>query len=287
MAEGLEAQLVTLTQENAFLKKYLSLRKRCEQIQQANEKLVNRLQHVKKLIKRYKRERRYLAERLDEHGDNYRDMQVPVMWEEDQLFGDVKPTSPNLELNNDEEPTKPKGKKLKSHDRLGDLPGDRPSANILSSLEPLFKAHGIRPGGLEDVEGSTKSSSKGQRVKARTGKEIKTPSKPLNAFQMFRDENRQAIWQEYRQEHSDEIPQHELTKRLAIRWNNLSPSERQIYYDKCELGKVHFKEEFKHSLQESGEATLEQKFSPMDLSAMHLESQSAIASLIMKHDLDG
>jgi len=34
MAEGLEAQLEILENENAFLKKYFALRKKCEQIQQ-------------------------------------------------------------------------------------------------------------------------------------------------------------------------------------------------------------------------------------------------------------
>jgi hypothetical protein len=48
---------------------------------QSNEKLVNRVQHVKKQIKRYKRERRYLIGRLDEHGDSFREAQVPAMWE--------------------------------------------------------------------------------------------------------------------------------------------------------------------------------------------------------------
>ncbi|RUS81396.1 hypothetical protein EGW08_010834 [Elysia chlorotica] len=78
---NLKAQLEVISKETAFLKKYFALRKRCEQLQQSNEKMVNRIQHVKKLVKRYKRDKRYLIARLDEHGDNFRDAQIPLMWE--------------------------------------------------------------------------------------------------------------------------------------------------------------------------------------------------------------
>ena len=37
MTETLEAQLETLSNENAFLQKYFSLRKKCEQLQQVSE----------------------------------------------------------------------------------------------------------------------------------------------------------------------------------------------------------------------------------------------------------
>ena len=48
---------------------------------QNNEKLVNRIQHVKRLTKRYKRERRFLTSRLDKYGDDYKDQLVPTLWE--------------------------------------------------------------------------------------------------------------------------------------------------------------------------------------------------------------
>ncbi|WAQ98074.1 TFPT-like protein [Mya arenaria] len=68
--------------ENVFMKKYLALRNKCEHIQQGNERLVNRLQHVKKLVRTYNRQRKFLQRRLDGYKDNYWDAQVPVMWEE-------------------------------------------------------------------------------------------------------------------------------------------------------------------------------------------------------------
>ena len=37
MADGLDVQLDVLAQENVFMKKYLSLRNKCEQLQQVSE----------------------------------------------------------------------------------------------------------------------------------------------------------------------------------------------------------------------------------------------------------
>ncbi|ELU17814.1 hypothetical protein CAPTEDRAFT_221946 [Capitella teleta] len=66
----------------AYQRKYYALKRRCEQVQQTNERLVNRIHYVKKIVKRYKAERKFLMERLDRHGDRYRDALVPAMWEE-------------------------------------------------------------------------------------------------------------------------------------------------------------------------------------------------------------
>lgn len=85
-AEELPDTNVNLTIKDAKLsfyeKKYYALRKRCEHLQQSNEKLVNRIQHVKKLCRRFKSERRTLQTRLDEHGDNYREAQVALLFED-------------------------------------------------------------------------------------------------------------------------------------------------------------------------------------------------------------
>ncbi|VDI01797.1 TCF3 fusion partner [Mytilus galloprovincialis] len=170
MSEALEAQLDILQNENAFLKKYFALRQKCEQIQQANEKVVNRIQHVKKMIKRYKRERRYLANRLDDYGDNYRDVQVPVMWEEDKLLGATEPCSSFEDV--EKEISSPMSST------------DRTVSEILSNINPLLKAHGIdhiTPG------------SKAKKSKADTN----APKKPANAFLLFCTQQRSSVQEEY------------------------------------------------------------------------------------------
>ncbi|GAB6021427.1 hypothetical protein CHUAL_004036 [Chamberlinius hualienensis] len=52
--------------------KYYTLLKRCESIQQSNERLVHRLCRIKDILRRLRHERRFLMRRLDEHEDNYR-----------------------------------------------------------------------------------------------------------------------------------------------------------------------------------------------------------------------
>ncbi|XP_025094088.1 uncharacterized protein LOC112563879 isoform X2 [Pomacea canaliculata] len=216
MSETIEAQLGCISQANAFLNKYFSLRKRCEQLQQANEKLVNRVQHVKKLIKRYKRDRRYLISRLDEYGDGFREAQVPVMWEEDELFNCLRPPPPY--------PCGASSDDGEGSSWLG--LGDRHSA--LSAIQPLLVAHGLGDSTLANVAASVVSSAnKNKKVKTEKDKDPSAPKKPANAFLMFCQQRRPAIQEEYLREHKQEIAHHEMTRRLAQQWNNLSQDDKK------------------------------------------------------------
>ncbi|XP_005111350.1 HMG1/2-like protein [Aplysia californica] len=218
---NLKAQLEVISKETSFLKKYFALRKRCEQIQQSNEKMVNRIQHAKKLIKRYKRDKRYLSSRLDEHGDNYRDVQVPLMWEEDQLFGNLRNTSYFPGTGSDSE---------------GEGQGRPEHKSALSSIQPLLQAHGL---------GQLDSSSKSRKVKIEKEKDPNAPKKPANAFLMFCTTRRTAVQEEYFKEHKEEIAHHELTKTLAQQWNALVPEEKRIYYDMYEREKERYEREMR------------------------------------------
>jgi len=66
-----------------YEKKYYALLRRCESIQQSNEQMQNRLSHVKKLLRRTRRERRFLMKRLDLYGDNYRNVPLTFSVEDD------------------------------------------------------------------------------------------------------------------------------------------------------------------------------------------------------------
>ncbi|XP_015930105.1 uncharacterized protein [Parasteatoda tepidariorum] len=55
-----------------YEKKYFALLQRCEILKQNNEKLINRIYYVKKLLRRRKKERKFLIDRLDGYGDDYR-----------------------------------------------------------------------------------------------------------------------------------------------------------------------------------------------------------------------
>ncbi|XP_062613360.1 uncharacterized protein LOC134275134 [Saccostrea cucullata] len=255
MTEALEAQLETLTNENVFLQKYFSLRKKCEQLQQANEKIVNRIQHVKKLIKRYKRERRFLANRLDEHGDDYRNAPIPVMWEEDKIYDPVRP--------------------MKSSD--GRSQGVKHSSDIISAVSPRVLAD------MGQVS-SSKSKKKTEKVKDFVG-----PKKPANAFLLFCQHRRTAVAEDYFKEKHEEISNHELTRRIALEWNILKPEKKKVYFDMYEHEKEQYEREMKiyqeqeQSRRSDREVTrgLARSEEAVDEAAMGMEAQSAVDALMM------
>jgi len=70
------------TENNLYKNKYLALKRRCEEIQLTNEKIVNRIRHVKRLIRRDKKAKKFMMAKLDGYGDNYMNVQVPTMFDE-------------------------------------------------------------------------------------------------------------------------------------------------------------------------------------------------------------
>ncbi|GFO37930.1 Tcf3 fusion partner-like protein [Plakobranchus ocellatus] len=257
-AANLKAQLEVISKETAFLKKYFALRKRCEQLQQSNEKMVNRIQHVKKLVKRYKRDKRYLAARLDEHGDNFRDAQVPLMWEEDQLFGNIRRNKHFASAGSDSEA---EGKARME------------SKSAMSSIQPLLQAHGM---------GNADPSSKSKKVKTEKEKDPNAPKKPANAFLMFCTTQRTTVQEEYFKEHKEEIAHHELTKSLAHQWNALVPEEKRIYYEMYEREKERYEREMRVYKPKADPSAGDASTS----AAAELNTSSADDSLSFKEELD-
>ncbi|KAH3840282.1 TCF3 fusion partner homolog [Dreissena polymorpha] len=203
--------------ENTLMKKYLALRNKCEQIQQGNERLVNRLQHVRKLIKRYNRQKRFLQARLDNYKDNYRDAQVPVMWEEDHMFNLLKPqpsATPVQESPGTPLPAKPKAvRKVKT--------SQKPSETASANQSTPAQSHGLM------------TSPSRHPI----GREIESSFQPSNAFMMFCDQYRQSIQNDYIREKKTVISQQELAKRLSQKWNSLAAEDKQIYFDMVEIGR--------------------------------------------------
>jgi len=105
---------------SVYRKKYNLLLERCRAIEQDNELLVSRVKEVKKLWKRGRTERRFLINRLDSHGDNFRN--VPITFPiEDESAKKIKEKKIK-KLNSLDEPSasgsgrgrKPKGDKEKA-----------------------------------------------------------------------------------------------------------------------------------------------------------------------------
>ncbi|XP_015182471.1 PREDICTED: non-histone protein 10 [Polistes dominula] len=70
---------------DVYKRKYQMLLDRCEILQQENERLVFRIQKVRKLLKRTRKEKKFLIDRLDQHGDRWREAPMGVL-EENSVF---------------------------------------------------------------------------------------------------------------------------------------------------------------------------------------------------------
>ncbi|XP_008551517.1 uncharacterized protein LOC130672233 [Microplitis mediator] len=80
---------------NIYKRKYQILLERCEVLQQDNERLVYRFQKIRKLLKRTRKEKKFLIDRLDKHGDQWRDAPMGVLEENNIFSATVKPEKLN------------------------------------------------------------------------------------------------------------------------------------------------------------------------------------------------
>jgi hypothetical protein len=86
-----------------YQKKYYTLKRKCEEIQQTNEKLVNQIQQVKRIIRHNVKAKRFMMAKLDRYRDNYMNVQVPAMFDDvaddDAMIHSVSLQRDNLGLN--------------------------------------------------------------------------------------------------------------------------------------------------------------------------------------------
>ncbi|XP_018429902.1 PREDICTED: TCF3 fusion partner [Nanorana parkeri] len=77
--------------------KFLSLNRRCKEIEQVNERILNRLHQVQKIMRRLKQERRCLMKILDAYGDGYRRSHLTYLLEDEGTHTCNTPTPANSE----------------------------------------------------------------------------------------------------------------------------------------------------------------------------------------------
>ncbi|XP_046660084.1 TCF3 fusion partner homolog [Homalodisca vitripennis] len=188
-----------------YVRKYQLLLERCEVLQQDNERLVNRIQQVKKLLRRYRRERLFLMDRLDQHGDNWRSIPLPV------------------EL---DEPI--------------DLPFTQPVAKpkVISTPAPVTEKAPTSSRGKGQQAGAGGSVPK--RKAPKTPADPNAPKRPANPFFQFCQEQRTPVLESLVAQGLGEPSKQEVTKQLAVRWNALSTGEKKIYYDMYEKSKERY-----------------------------------------------
>jgi len=108
------SEIPTLSSYSVYRKKYNLLLERCNAIQQDNELLVSRVKEVKKLWKKSLRDRRLLMNRLDSHGDNFRNIPVTFPFSQDDASKKSKDKKVKKSGNSDEPGSSGRGRKPKS-----------------------------------------------------------------------------------------------------------------------------------------------------------------------------
>ncbi|KAG6439657.1 hypothetical protein O3G_MSEX000962, partial [Manduca sexta] len=81
------------SEEEIYRRKYQLLLERCEVLQQDNERIINRIHEVKRISKRYRKDIRLLAARLDRHGDPFRTVALEIETKSDV---NTRPSRPSV-----------------------------------------------------------------------------------------------------------------------------------------------------------------------------------------------
>ncbi|XP_067128108.1 uncharacterized protein [Centruroides vittatus] len=205
-----------------YEKKYYALLRRCQNVQQNNERLLNRICYVKKLLRRLRKERRFLMKKLDKYGDDYKNIPLALFTEEEGSA------------------TCPVSSTISSNETI------IPSANNFithpATVTTQFTNKHVTPNSCHTV-----SKKKPRQEKE---KDPNAPKRPANPFFLFCQEQRSSVMEKYQQEQKEEITHQELTKTLAKNWNNLlaedkKPSRATVYYEMYEKEKERYEQEMK------------------------------------------
>ncbi|XP_061443990.1 TCF3 fusion partner [Rhineura floridana] len=114
-----------LRQQEMTRRKCQALARRCKELEQVNERMLNRLLQVQRITLRLKQERRFLMRVLDSYGDDYMQGHLDVILEDEGSHSTDAPAPGNTE-------NEPPGKETPRH-LSGPLP--TPEAENLSPTE--------------------------------------------------------------------------------------------------------------------------------------------------------
>ncbi|XP_053546696.1 TCF3 fusion partner isoform X2 [Bombina bombina] len=179
-------------------RKFLALNRRCKEIEQVNERLLNRLHQVQKITQRLKKERRCLMKVLDDYGDDYRQSHLTLLLEDEGNRLCSTPTP----VNSENEPTENEELALAQHC----LPGGPLDLEPMSPESPSL------------AEGPpAKKRKKNKEEKDQIGKKITSPLLPTEPLLA-----QVKIEEDYLCE-GDELP---------LSWQPLSPRDKILHYTK-------------------------------------------------------
>lgn len=194
---------------DTYRRKYQLLLERCEVLQQDNERLVHRIQQVRKLLRRSRKERKFLMDRLDQHGDNWRNIQLPIPLDEPRNT----PTTAKPDKN--------------QHQKVG-------AASTTKSASSADK------GGRKNTPANCGTKRKTGKSTEKAERDPNAPKRPANPFFQFCQEQRPIVMERLGMEQKSgeaEPSKQELTRQLASKWNTLPPEDKKVYYDMYEKSK--------------------------------------------------
>lgn len=188
-----------------YRRKYQLLLERCEVLQQDNERLVHRIQQVKKLLRKSRKERKYLMDCLDQHADNWRTVSLQLTMDEPMPVK-VEKVAPMMQQHQ----------------------GPR-SIESTPSTKGVLKGSSTGHGAVGRKAGSAN--------KRKT--DPNAPKRPANPFFQFCQEQRPKVMERLGSEPKGEVEtsKQELTRQLANRWKTLAAEDKKVYYDMYERSK--------------------------------------------------
>lgn len=210
---------------NTYKRKYILLLQKCNKMRLDNERLVLRIHNVKKLTRRYRKERKYLMDRLDVYNDDWRNANYELLPEPEKSHSDL--TLSNL------------------------LDGSPQVGSSNSSKTPSNST--------EKTPGSKGKGMKRRGEKAE--KDPNAPKRPANPFFQFCQEQRSKVLDKMTSTGQSEPTKQELTKQLANTWNTLSNDDKKVYYSMYEKSKEKYAAELEqYSLNKvKNESTMQTK----------------------------
>ncbi|KAG1676019.1 Non-histone protein 10 [Nymphon striatum] len=204
--------------DDPYENKYYALLRRCDAIQQSNERLVNRIQRARKLNYKALRDRSWLLARLDKYNDDYR-----------RAF--------ELE-------TKKISIKQESNDEISSIvssqvsPGSQPK-KVKGSSQPSTNCHSTDDKGEPQPKAPVKRKVKHEK----TERDPNAPKRPANPFLLFCQENRSTVLEQMQKETHEDVSHQHLTKELAQNWNGLASDNKKVYYEKYDKEKERYEKE--------------------------------------------
>ena len=214
-------------EEDVYRRKYQLLLERCEVLQQDNERLVHRAQKVKKLMRRSRRERKVLMERLDSYGDNWRN--VPITFEREEILTLHQPVKREKGVSGG---------------------GGRSTGSAAKNQGAGEKGRRGGASGSNSVSNSGTTSKRKSAKGEKPEKDPNAPKRPANPFLQFCQEQRPLAVSAAGLERASgntegETSKQEITRQLASKWNTLPPEDKKVYYDMYEKSKEKYAEEMK------------------------------------------